>query len=214
MLHVFHDVESKLESEGEWGNLERNGWTVTGSYLKRLVKIWRAVCNDALLSVQSLVRGLQRPPVGPFEILVVDFNLRSIFFFFFNLRSIIREMRETVFGVRPPAHSFDHDSHTLGNFLTACSNSYRCWLFFCLISPGSLPFSIYLMDSMLLKWSPCLMTDWPVVDCSPCHTENIWPLSFKMSLNLILAEVNLRNTTYSTMWDCSALEVPISSYTT
>lgn len=205
MPHVFHDVESKLESEGEWGNLERNRWTVTGSYLKRLVKIWRAVCNDALLSVQSLVRGLQRPSVGPFEILVVDFNLRSI----------IRETRETVFGVRPPAHYFDHDSHTLGNFLTACSNSYHCWLFLLIWFPQEVShFQFTSWIPCYWKWSPCLMTGWPVVDCSPCHTENIWPLSFKMSLNLIFAEVNLQNTTYSTMWDCSVLEVPISSYTT
>lgn len=104
--HVFRDVESKMEREGEWGNLDTDGRTVTGSYLKGLVKTWGAGCNDALLSVQSSGRGLQCPSVGPFEILVVDFDLRHI----------IREAWETILGVRPLAHYFDHDSHTLDNF--------------------------------------------------------------------------------------------------
>lgn len=119
MPHVFRDVESKMEREGEWGNLDTDGRTVTGSYLKGLVKTWGAGCNDSLLPVQSSGRELQCPSVGPFEILVVDFDLRHI----------IRETWETIFRVRPLAHYFDHDSHTLDNFLT-CSNCYCCWPFF------------------------------------------------------------------------------------
>lgn len=50
------DVENRLENEGEWGDLD--GWTMTGRYLKELVKHegW-VVLVMYCQSVQSLVKG-------------------------------------------------------------------------------------------------------------------------------------------------------------